>query len=68
MITSVSVNGTIISTTEAAAILNLSERRIRQLADDGYITAQQFAGVWAINKASLMKFEAKRKAKGKRSK
>lgn len=68
VLTFVSVNGNLITAAEAAAILNVSDRRIRQLAAAGLLKNNgMFGGVWQIDRAAAIKMrDAKAKSNGKR--
>lgn len=43
----------LISTEEAAAKLKVSDRRVRQLIDEGKLAAQQVGGSYVIDEAAL---------------
>jgi hypothetical protein len=49
-------NGESITTREAAAIIGCSEAHVRWLASRGHIDAQDFSGVWAIDRDSVERF------------
>jgi excisionase family DNA binding protein len=52
-----------ISTEEAAAIMGVTERWVRQLAKQGEIKARRWGRDWQISRVAAEAFERQRKAK-----
>ena len=48
-----------ITTAEAAKILGLTARRVRQLIDEGVIEGRRFASVWMVRRASVERYKNK---------
>ncbi len=61
---SVSVNG-MITTTEAALILSLTDRQIRNMRKAGIIKGEKFGDVWLIDKSSVKIEKQRRSAKSR---
>ena len=57
----------ILSTTEAAAILNLSEKRVLDFVHAGRIEGKQLKREWALSRASVMAFKRKPRKEGRPS-
>lgn len=55
----------ILSTTEAAAILNLTEERVLQFVRAGRIEGKQLKREWALSRASVMAFKRKPRKDGR---
>ena len=53
----------IITPTEAGAILGVSERRVRQMAQAGIIKSEAFGRAVAVDKASVLRLKEKRSKK-----
>lgn len=58
-----SVNGNLITTEAAGAILKLTDRQIRNMA--GLLKAEKFGGVWLVNRNAVLKEKKRRDGKRK---
>ena len=56
---------TLLTTSQAAAELGVTERRIRQLVKTGILPAQQVSGVWVIAPKSLEKARKRPDGRGR---
>ena len=45
----------VISTKEAAALLNISQSMVRKLCEEGKLPAEKFGKLWRIEKSATMK-------------
>lgn len=55
-----------ITTSEAADLSGYTQRRIRQLLEEGQVEGQKFGDMWQVDRASLMAYVRKAEQMGEK--